>query len=362
MAIIEQVEWEECFIEPGRDPELERYLKSQMGRVPGSASYLVECPWMARSMAAFWFRRGKLIHIDIELCNKIGLVVSQDNSCRYCFAASRMLLRMTGVAEARIRRLEEDLLTAELDPRERTALEFARRLSRSNPLLASADLDPLRQAGYTDAAIKEMAVVAGYTCAMNRIATFPALPPGRMERLPDHPLVRLLRPFLARMIRSRDARGTPDFLEPALESGPFSYLVVALRGLPLARSLGQVVNEAWQSPLLSRRVKGLVVAVIARGLGCTLSEQEAGRLLAEEGLDVGDLQEILAHLASPRLDPAESVILPFARETIWYRPAPIQRRARAVREVLSGPQFLELLGVASLANMLCRLDIAAALD
>jgi uncharacterized peroxidase-related enzyme len=312
-------------------------------------------------MAAFWYRRGKLVHIDIELGDKIGLVVSRDNSCRYCFAASRMLLRMVGFPDARIRRLEEDLLTADLDPRERAALDFARRLSRSNPLLASADLEPLRGAGYSDAAIKELAVTAGFMCAMNRFATFPALPPDRLERLPDHPLVRVLRPFLGRMIRSREARGAPEAPDPALEVGPFSYLVAALEGLPFARSLRQVVDEAWESPLLGRRVKGLVVAVIARGLGCKLSEQEARRLLAEEGVAAGDLEEILTHLASPRLDKAESVIVPFARETIWYRPAPIQRRARAVREVISGPQFLELLGVASLANMLCRLDITAEL-
>ena len=362
MAVIEQVEWEECFIEPGRNPELERYLRREIGIVPSDAPYFAECPWIARSMAAFCFPRGKLAHLDADLCDKICLVVSQDNSCRYCFAAARLLMRMLGLPESRIRRLEEDLLTADIDPGERAALDFARRLSRSNPLLARADIDPVRNAGYPAPAIKEMAVVVAYMCAANRFCTLPALPPQRLERLPDRPLVRLLRPFVGRMMRSRRSKGAPDFLEPEIARGPFCYLMLALDGLPLSRSLRQFVDEAWQSPLLSRRVKGLVVAVIARGLGCKLSEQEATRLVAEEGLGADALEEILAHLASPRLDPAESVILPFARETIWYRPAPIQRRARAVREVLSGPQFLELLGVVSLANMLCRLDIAAALD
>ena len=45
----------------------------------------------------------------------------------------------------------------------------------------------------------------------------------------------------------------------------------------------------------------------------------------------------------------------FARETIWYEPAPLQRRARMLRERLSGPQLLEAIGVASLANGLCRM-------
>lgn len=47
--------------------------------------------------------------------------------------------------------------------------------------------------------------------------------------------------------------------------------------------------------------------------------------------------------------------MPFARETIWFEPAPLQRRARMLRDRLPGPQLLEAIGVASLANGLCRM-------
>ena len=118
-----------------------------------------------------------------------------------------------------------------------------------------------------------------------------------------------------------------------------------------------MIDEAWSSPILSARTKALVAAVVARGLGCAHSERETARLLAEGGLAAEELEPILAHLASPRLDRVESVAVPFARETIWYRSAQIQRRARAVQEQLSGAEFLELVGIASYANMLCRLGI-----
>jgi hypothetical protein len=52
--------------------------------------------------------------------------------------------------------------------------------------------------------------------------------------------------------------------------------------------------------------------------------------------------------------------VPFARETIWYEPAPLQRRARGVRDQLSPTQFLEAIGVLSLANGLCRLGAIVA--
>ena len=67
------------------------------------------------------------------------------------------------------------------------------------------------------------------------------------------------------------------------------------------------------------------------------------------------LTQILTHLDAPELDPVERLLVPFARETIWYEPAPLQRRARALRKRLTGPQFIEAIGVASLANGLCRM-------
>ena len=70
------------------------------------------------------------------------------------------------------------------------------------------------------------------------------------------------------------------------------------------------------------------------------------------------MDEILSHLASPKLDPIEAAIVPFARETIRYRPADIQRRGRKLLEQLSVEQFMELVGVVGLANGICRRSLA----
>jgi len=102
--------------------------------------------------------------------------------------------------------------------------------------------------------------------------------------------------------------------------------------------------------------------VVARGLGCPLSEREAMRLLVADGLEEGRVQSILAHLAAPDLDPIEALIVPFARETIWYRPVEIQRRARELRRQMTAEQFVDLVGIASLANAICRLSAAVDLS
>lgn len=356
MPAMEENEWEACYLARGHAPELESDLQRQLGFVPPYAPYYYDCPWVPRTAIEVRYLNGNLLHIGQELYEKLNLVVSQDNSCRFCFAAYRLLLRITGIPEDRIRRLEQDLLSADLEPRERAALAFARKLSHSNPLPSPEDLERLRDVGFGEDAIKEMAFVAAYMVGVNQLATLAAVPVEYWERLPDSLFVRVLRPLLALRWRSRWRKGTPDFLEPELRTGPFAYLVNAFDGLPVARAMRHVIDEAWSSPLLTRRAKSLIFAVVARGLGSGRAGNEAARLALDEGLDGEMLEDVLAHLGSPVLAKVESEAVPFARETIWYQPAPIQRRARKLCEKLESPQFLELLGISALANTLCRLD------
>jgi hypothetical protein len=98
-----------------------------------------------------------------------------------------------------------------------------------------------------------------------------------------------------------------------------------------------------------------MLAVVARGLACEVCALEVGEALHGEGLTEAALTQVLTHLDAPELDPVERLLVPFARETIWYEPASVQRRARALRDRLSGPQLLEAIGVAALANGLCRM-------
>ena len=94
------------------------------------------------------------VFLKPDLADEVGLVVSQDNSCRYCFGAQRAFLRILGMKEARITRLEQDLLTGDFTPQDRAALEFARRLSRSSPLVSQVDIEALRRGGFSDAEVR----------------------------------------------------------------------------------------------------------------------------------------------------------------------------------------------------------------
>jgi AhpD family alkylhydroperoxidase len=356
---IQEIEWETPpLVEPRRNRDLERFVRQELGVLPPALRYLEAVPWLVHSEITL--STARFVHLDSDLAEFAAVVVSRDNSCRLCYAASRFLLRVTGVPDERIEKLEQGLAEAEVDTRANLGLEFVRRISRSNPLASSADKKPLLDAGYSENEIKELAFAAVRNVAANRIMTLTAAPPDLPERLAKTRLLALVRPYLRRALdrlRAR-TRGEAEDLPASLKTGPFSYLVLALDGLPIARSLREVIDLAWSSEILTRRAKALVFAVVARGTGCPHSEREAFRLLEAEGLSAARSAEILDHLGGPELDAVESAILPYARETIWYQhPARVQRKGRELRARLSEEEFLELVGVTAVANVVCRLGI-----
>ncbi len=356
---IQQIEWEAPpLVEPHRDRELERFVRQELGVFAPALRYLSAVPWLVHSEVTL--NTARFVHLGFDLVELAAVVVSRDNSCRLCYAASRFLLRVTGVPDERIEKLEESLFNAELDARDNLGLEFVRRISRSSPLASSADKKLLRDAGYGENEIKELAFAAVRNVSANRLMTLPAVPPDLPERLAKTRLLGLLRPYFRRLLhrfRTR-TRGEAEDLPQSLRTGPFSYLVLALDGLPIARSLREVIDLAWSSEILTRRAKALAFAVVARGIGCPHSEREAFRLLEAEGLPATRSAEILDHLGGPELDAVESAILPYVRETIWYQhPARVQRNGRKLRARLSEEQFLELVGVIAVANVVCRLGI-----
>ena len=67
--------------------------------------------------------------------------------------------------------LERDPFTAPLDPRQRTLVTYALKLTESPHLITEDDIDALRLAGLSDAAIHDTAAVTAYFNFVNRLAS-----------------------------------------------------------------------------------------------------------------------------------------------------------------------------------------------
>lgn len=271
-------------------------------------------------------------------------------------------MRVHGMPPARIRQIEQDFLEAEIDPRSKAALDFARRLSRASPMVSAADAEPLRAVGWSVPAIKELSWHAAYSVYMNRLMTEAAIPPENPERMADHWALGWIAPVARLVMRRRWRRPVPPTpLPPGAHAGPWSELVQAFDGLSVAPALRRALDDAWASTLLPRRAKALAVAVIARGLGCALGEREATRLALVEGFPATEIDGVLQHLGSPALDPIEAALVPFARGTIRGRPAQLQQRTQVLQEILRPEQIVEVIGITGLANALCRIDVVTQL-
>lgn len=351
------VSWDQCLLDAAPDRQAEAALRRETGAAPGWIRYFLSCPWLPRAAIRLGIDNRLLVHLDFPTVDLIALVVSQENSCRYCYAVTRMQLRMLGMSEERMQQLEQRLASEDLESKAVAAVRFARRMTRASPLVTPQDLEPLRAAGYSDAQIREIAFVVAFIAFFNRISTIPALPPQSWEQLADRWFIRLFRPVLARSIRGWRKYGQPASFAQ-LPEGPFAGLLLQFDGSPIGPALASVLDGLWDSTILTRHCKALMFAVIGRGLGSQSASDEVGRVLEAEGLAPGDAEQILAHLGGPGMGADETALLAFARDTIWYEPIQIQRRARELRERLSAAQFVEALGVVSLANSLCRLCAA----
>src|SRR5438034_500408 len=241
------LEWGECIVPPAPvPPALQAEVRKAVGAVPGWLERLAPSPWLVRALCEIIAR--PFAHAPLEICNQVALVVSQENSCRYCYGIQRAVLKIFGQRDEHIDALGREAQVGELTPAARAAFD----------------------------------------------------------------------------------------------------------GSPAAGVLRRAIDGAWASDVLPRRTKTLMLAVIARALDCAHGEQEARRFLAAEGLPPAELDDILANLGSPRLDAREALLVPFARETVRYQPAAMQRRMRELAKRLGPEEILEVVGIAALANAGCR--------
>lgn len=348
------IEWGAPLLEPVHDSALEKPVRDALGFVPPWTRPFLPAPWVAIAVTQLLPEQGLLLRLDFNTSDLVSLVVSQENSCRYCYAVSRAMLRIQGMSEERIEQLERQLAAVELDPRRAAMVRFARRMARANPVLSPRDLEPLRAAGVDAEEIREVAFVVASNTVLNRVNSIAASSVRFWEQLPERWWIRALGPLKGILLdRIRKHGHSPA---GAVEGeSPYRSLFRAYAGSPIGPRLDRMVNLMWASPILSRRSKALMIAMIGRSLGCEHSARAARSVLREEGMADVDIDQVLAHAGGPQISEEEALLANFARDSVWYEISHIQRRSRELHGRLSAPAFVETIGVVSLANAICRL-------
>jgi len=100
--------------------------------------------------------------LDVKTRDSIGLAVSEVNGCNYCLGVHSF------TAEHMAKLPADQIILARkghaIDPKRDAAVQFARKVIETRGQVSDADLNAVRDAGYTDANVMEIvALVAMYS-------------------------------------------------------------------------------------------------------------------------------------------------------------------------------------------------------
>ncbi len=156
-------------------PETQRYFdicREKLGFVPNVlAAYAFDID----KLNAFTAMYNDLMLGDSGLSKlereMIAVVVSSINHCFYCLAAHGAAVRQLSGDPVLGEVLVMNYRAADLPARHRAMLDFAARMTESSDRIDEPDRQDLRDAGFSDRDIWDIAAVAGFFNMSNRIAS-----------------------------------------------------------------------------------------------------------------------------------------------------------------------------------------------
>jgi uncharacterized peroxidase-related enzyme len=149
MARIEPISYEES---TGRVKELLTGVKQTLGMTPNMMKTMAQSPAVLEAYLNFSATLGGG-SLDAKLREQIALVSAEVNGCDYCAAAHTAIGKMIG--------LDEDAIWAarkghDIDARANAALQFARNVVVSRGEISDADLQAVKDLGFSDGEISEI--------------------------------------------------------------------------------------------------------------------------------------------------------------------------------------------------------------
>lgn len=165
------------------DDDMRRYLEicqEKLGMVPNVlAAYTFDQDKM-RNFSNFYnelmLGKSGLSKLEREM---IAVVVSSINHCFYCLVAHGQSVRQLSGDPALGELLVMNYRAATLDARQRAMLDFAAKLTESPDKIDEPDRQALRDAGFNERDIFDIASTAGFFNMTNRVAAGVGMMPNK---------------------------------------------------------------------------------------------------------------------------------------------------------------------------------------
>jgi uncharacterized peroxidase-related enzyme len=101
---------------------------------------------------------------------QIGVVVSGINASSYCMFIHMELLQRFGMDKTQARMLTNDYESATVEPKVKALFRFADKLTRKPFDIDDEDIEALKNAGWTEAAVRETVLTVSYFNYVNRVS------------------------------------------------------------------------------------------------------------------------------------------------------------------------------------------------
>lgn len=170
---------------PPVDPlpdDIKRYYEvceEKLGMIPNVLAVYAFEPERLRGFSAMYnalmLGESELTKAEREM---ISVVVSSLNHCYYCLVAHGATLRVLTEDPKLAEAIAANYRHADITPRQRAMLDFASKVTKSSSEIVEADRQALRDAGFSDRGIMDIAEVAGFFNMSNRVSSAIAMKPN----------------------------------------------------------------------------------------------------------------------------------------------------------------------------------------
>ncbi|WP_293265075.1 peroxidase-related enzyme [Neptunomonas sp.] len=162
--------------------EFQKYFnkcEEKLGMVPNVlAAYsqnTAQLDVFARFYNELMFGESELTPLEKEM---IAVVVSAQNHCYYCLTAHGAAVREYSGDPVLGELMVMNYRAADLKPRQRTMLDFADKLTNQPDQILESDRQALRDVGFSDQGIWDIANITGFYNMTNRVASAVEMQPN----------------------------------------------------------------------------------------------------------------------------------------------------------------------------------------
>ena len=147
MALIQTVEPEKA---EGKAKEIYDFMQKNAGVVPAPLQLSSASPYMLDMVWQSIQYYTQHPNLGFGVLSTIRYLVAQKYNYAFCTGFNKNFLKLQGMTDDDIQKIEEDPLQAPLDDKDRTMVAFVIRAIASPEAIDQKDMDQLHELGWTD--------------------------------------------------------------------------------------------------------------------------------------------------------------------------------------------------------------------